>query len=81
MTNKIKKSKIEIKKQPVSSSTAEALGYDEKTKTLRVWFTTGKIYDYAHVPKTRFKAFLYAPSIGEYFNRSIKGIYPYTQVS
>jgi hypothetical protein len=81
MPNKIKKAKIEIKKQHVNSSTAEALGYDEKTKTLRVWFTTGKIYDYANVPKTRFETLLYAPSIGAYFNRSIKGIYPYKQVN
>jgi hypothetical protein len=69
-----------MKKQYVSSSTAEALGYDEKKKILRVWFTTGKIYDYANVPKTEFETLLCTPSIGEYFNKSIRGSYPYKKV-
>jgi hypothetical protein len=69
-----------MKKQYVSSSTAEALGYDEKKKILRVWFRTGKIYDYANVPKTKFETLLGAPSIGEYFNKSIRGSYPYKKV-
>lgn len=65
-----------MKKQYVSSSTAEALGYDEKTKILRVWFTTGKIYDYARVSKTEFETLIHASSIGEYFNKSIRDFYP-----
>lgn len=69
-----------MKKQPVNSSTAEALGYDEKIKTLRVWFTTGKIYDYEDVPKTKFKNLLHAASIGEYFNKKIKGFYNYKKI-
>lgn len=58
-----------MKKQYVSSSTAEALGYDEKKKIFRVWFTTGKIYDYANVPKTEFETLL-----------CIKDSYPYKKV-
>ena len=69
-----------MKKQFVKSSTAEAVGYDEKIKTLRVWFTTGNIYDYAGVPKTKFKNLLHASSIGEYFNKKIKGFYSFKKI-
>lgn len=69
-----------MKKKFVNSSTATALGYDEKAKTLRVWFTTGKVYDYAGVPKTKFKDLVNASSIGEYFNKKIKGFYTYKKV-
>lgn len=68
-----------MEKHFVSSSNIEALGYDEDTQTLRVWFTTGTIYDYGNVPKVEFEAILYASSIGAYFNRNIKGAYPYTK--
>ena len=69
-----------MRKQFVSSSTAEALGYDEKAKILRVWFTTGNVYDYARVPKIKFKNLLHASSIGEYFNKNIKGFYTYKKI-
>jgi hypothetical protein len=71
---------MEIEKQPVSSSNIEALGYDESTQTLRVWFTIGNIYDYANVPQIEFEQLKFAPSIGAYFNRNIKGAYPYIKV-
>lgn len=69
-----------MKKLFVNSSTAAALGYDERTKILRVWFTTGKVYDYAGVTKTKFKNLLNASSIGEYFNKKIKGFYAYKKI-
>jgi hypothetical protein len=71
---------MEMKKQLVNSSTAEALGYDETTKILRVWFTTGNVYDYTGVSKIKFKNLLHASSIGEYFNKKIKGFYTYKKV-
>jgi hypothetical protein len=69
-----------MKKQFVNSSTAKALGYDKKTKILRVLFTTGNVYDYEDVPKTKFKNLLHASSIGEYFNKKIKGFYTYKKI-
>ena len=69
-----------MKKQFVNSSTAKELGYDKKTKILRVWFTTGNVYDYEDVPKTKFKNLLHASSIGEYFNKKIKGFYTYKKI-
>lgn len=70
-----------MKKQFVSSSNIEALSYDEASQILRIWFTSGSVYDYGNVPKVEFEALLYAPSIGSYFNRNIKNSYPYTRTS
>jgi hypothetical protein len=72
---------MDIEKQFVSSSNIEALGYDEASQILRVWFTTGTAYDYSNVPKIEFETLFYAPSIGAYFNRNIKGAYPYNKIS
>ena len=69
-----------IEKQYVSSSNIEALGYEEETQTLRVWFLTGSAYDYANVSNIEFDALLCAPSIGAYYNRNIKNSYSYTKV-
>ena len=71
---------MEIEKQLVSSSNIEVLGYYEDTQTLRVWFTTGNIYDYSNVPQIEFEQLKIASSIGAYFNRNIKGAYPYSKV-
>lgn len=72
---------MELEKQFVSSSNIEALGYDAETQILRIWFTTGTVYDYANVPQIEFEALKTAPSIGAYFNRNIKGAYPYNKTS
>lgn len=69
-----------IRKQFVSSSSIEALGYSEEKKTLRVWFHTGSVYDYANVPKKEFEQLLHASSIGSHYNYHIKNVYSYTKV-
>ena len=64
----------------VSSSNVEAIGYDENSQTLRVWFLNGSMYDYSGVGQMEFDALLEAPSIGSYLARNIKGSYPYEKV-
>lgn len=71
---------MEIEKHLVSSSNIEGLGYEENAQTLRVWFTVGNIYDYLNVPQIEFEQLKIASSIGAYFNRNIKGAYPYIKV-
>ena len=61
-----------IKKIFVQSSAIEALGYYAPEKILRVWFTTGKIYDYYDVTLTEFENLKAAASIGEYYNYHIR---------
>lgn len=71
---------MEIEKQLVSSSNIEGLGYNIESQILRVWFTTGTVYDYSNVPEIEYEALRTAPSIGAYFNRNIKGAYPYSKI-
>lgn len=61
---------------PVQSSNVSAIGYDPVTKTLRVTFLSGGIYDYEGVAEEIFQAFLHAESKGRYFRTNIKGHYP-----
>lgn len=69
-----------MKKRFVSSSSIEALGYDQDTQSLKVWFATGKVYVYHNVPEEEFKNLLDASSIGAYFNHNIKGGYSYEKL-
>jgi hypothetical protein len=71
---------MEIEKQYVSSSNLEAIGYDEDTETLRVWFLNGTVYDYSGVGSMEYDALKDAPSVGSYLARNIKGQYPYEKV-
>lgn len=65
---------------PVESSNIRTVGYDAKTKELRVEFTQGATYSYAGVPKREFTALLKAQSVGSQFHDRIKGRYPFTKV-
>ena len=60
--------------QPVESSQAKAIGYDESTSTLAVQFKhgAGAIYHYLDVSKETFDAFLSAKSAGKFFGENIK---------
>jgi hypothetical protein len=54
-----------------SSNIAE-IGYDLKSKTLQVKFTSGAIYDYYNVSEADYDALMDAPSRGKYLNDEIK---------
>lgn len=69
---------MKIKRQFVSSSSVLAVGYDEKSKTLRIWFREGPAYDYYKVPKTKYQAIFKVDSIGAFVNQHIKGLYDYS---
>ena len=71
---------MEIEKVHVSSSNVEAVGYDQDSQTLRIWFLNGSVYDYSGVGQMEFDALRDAPSVGSYLARNIKGSYPYDKV-
>ena len=71
---------MEIGKEYVSSSNVEAVGYDEDTQTLRVWFLNGSVYDYKGVSLMEYDGLKNAPSIGSYLHKNIKGQYSYEKV-
>ena len=65
----------------VSSSVIRAIRYDEKQKRLIVTFTSGKTYAYEGVPKTVHEALQTAPSVGAFFNKSIRDRYPFEEIN
>jgi hypothetical protein len=66
-----------VKRTPVHSSVLHAVGYDSKTATLEVEFSSKLIYRYRRVPRAKFTALLNAPSKGRYFNANIRDYYSY----
>lgn len=59
------------------SSAIQEILYDAKTKVLTVRFIKGHnyVYEYDNVPPRVAKAFINAPSEGQFYNRYIKGRY------
>ena len=48
---------------------------DRDNGTLRVWFVSGKVYDYLDVSWSTYKYLIVWPSAGHYYNRHIRGKY------
>ncbi len=63
--------------QPVSSSNIAAVGYDSENQAVYVHFLNGSTYAYKGVPEHEFENLRTAPSVGSYFNRNYKNVYPY----
>lgn len=71
-----------MQRQPVDSTLIKSVGYDPKAQILELEFVPGgRVYDYFEVPKEVYRDLLAAPSLGHYFNESIRGVYPYRQIS
>ena len=64
----------------VESTTLATIAYDEALELLQLEFRSQAIYQYFSVPVAVYSAFLDAPSKGRYFNRVIRGRFPYTLV-
>lgn len=64
-----------ISSQPVESTMAKSLGYDENCKLLQVEFQSGAVYQYQDVDEETWDAFRLAKSPGQFFNQEIKGNY------
>jgi len=65
----------------VESSTLAAVGYDTDRKLLKVEFSSRAVYHYFGVPAAVHQSLLKASSKGTFFNRSIRGRFPYRRVS
>lgn len=60
----------------VRSSAIAAIGYDARTNTLFVIFTSGpKTYSYFGVPQSVYEGFINSNSHGEYFDLYIRDRY------
>ncbi len=65
-----------MERQPVSSSNVVSVGYEVDGSTLEIEFHSGGIYQYYGVPEYVHQELLGAASIGGYFARHIKNVYP-----
>lgn len=63
---------IDIAMQHVESSNLDAIGYDLGSKTLRVAFRNGGVYDYSDVPEEVFTTLGRAESVGGSFHKLVK---------
>jgi hypothetical protein len=65
----------------VESTTLATVGHDDAHELLQLEFRSGVIYRYDSVPAAVHEALLRAPSKGSYFNRAIRGRFPYGLVA
>jgi hypothetical protein len=62
----------------VESSSLANVSYDDQRAILQVEFRDGAVYQYAGVSLQTFQDLLQASSKGAYFNRHIRGLFPYS---
>lgn len=61
----------------VESTTLATVAYDARSQLLQLEFRNRAVYQYFGVPAEVHEALLRAPSKGKYFNRAIRGQFPY----
>jgi hypothetical protein len=64
----------------VDSSAILFVDYDKARHTLFVTFSSGREYIYLDVPEELYRAFLAAPSSGQFFNLQIRDHHRYREV-
>jgi hypothetical protein len=69
-----------MKMTAVSSSNLASVGYDSATRTLRVEFRSGAVYEYYDVPEAEYQGLMDASSKGHYLHQNIKDRYRYTKI-
>ena len=69
-----------MNKNPVTSASLAAVGFDSATQTLEVEFQNERIYRYYGVPYAVFVDLQEADSKGRFFNSRIRNRYPYVRV-
>ena len=65
----------------VDSTTLATVAYDKARGRLQLEFRSRAIYQYFGVPAAVHEGLLAAPSKGSYFNRFIRGHFPYSPAS
>ncbi|MBZ8180190.1 KTSC domain-containing protein [Oscillatoria salina] len=64
-----------ITREPVNSSMAAAIAYNQTEKKLQVEFLSGSVYQYDNVEAEIWQELRYSDSTGKYYNSRIKGQY------
>lgn len=63
------------------STVVRSFTYDEALHRLRIFFLSGKVYDYLQVPKTVYEQMKDAFSKGSFFNEQVKPFYEFEKVN
>lgn len=64
----------------VESTTLGSASHDAQATVLELQFRNGAVYQYFGVPPRIYSDLLRADSKGGYFNRNIRGKYPYQRI-
>jgi len=62
------------------SSVVASFKYNPTSKTLRIFYVSGSVYDYKNVPADVYEKMQLAPSKGTFLNREIKNRFGYRRV-
>jgi KTSC domain len=65
----------------VKSTNITSVGYDKKSRVLRILFREGSMYDFEGVPPQLFNQLMAAESKGTFFQEFIKGQFSFTRVN
>src|ERR1039457_3257109 len=65
----------------VESTSLATVAYDDAWELMQLEFCSRAVYQYFSVPAAVHAALLRAPSKGSYFNRGIRGRFPYSLAS
>jgi hypothetical protein len=65
----------------VESFTLATIAYDRTRGLLQLEFSSRAVYQYFGVPASVHEDLLRAPSKGSYFNRAIRGRFPFSRIS
>lgn len=66
--------------RPIESRIFDGAKYDGRTRTLTVLFDSGACYAFREVPREVYLDFTRIVNPGEYFNKRIRNVYPFTRV-
>jgi hypothetical protein len=65
----------------LESTTLAGVAYDNSTEVLRLEFRSRAIYCYFGVPHRIYRELLEAESKGSYFNRNVRGRFPFQRLA
>lgn len=68
-------------REVVSSSSLRSIGYDARTRTLEVEFSSGSVYRYTPVPSEMWAALRRSESKGKYFQDFVRDHFETERVS
>lgn len=64
----------------IESSHIDKAMYDFTTKSLKIRFKSGAVYEYTNVEPSVYESFIHAESQGKFFNEKIKNTYSHNQL-